>query len=75
MQHNLGDTERGTMKKYHTTSLKALHSNSFIHLNHTTQSAGRDNNLYQVSRQLFIPVIRQFILKNRSEPPSAGQPT
>ncbi len=32
---------------------------------------GLINNLYQVSRQLFIPVIRQFILKNLSESASA----
>ncbi|MCY7284137.1 MAG: hypothetical protein LH679_12005, partial [Cyanobacteria bacterium CAN_BIN43] len=41
----------------------------------TMRIEGLIDNLYQVSRQLFIPVIRQFILKNRSEPPSAGQPT
>jgi Transposase DDE domain len=34
----------------------------------TMQIEGLIDNLYQVSRQLFIPVIRQFILKNRSEP-------
>ncbi len=33
----------------------------------TMRVEGLINNLYQVSRQLFIPVIRQFILKNRSE--------
>jgi hypothetical protein len=35
----------------------------------TMRIEGLIDNLYQVSRQLFIPVIRQFILKNRSEPP------
>ena len=34
----------------------------------TMRIEGLIDNLYQVSRQLFIPVIRQFILKNRSEP-------
>ncbi|NJR53148.1 MAG: transposase [Leptolyngbyaceae cyanobacterium CSU_1_3] len=37
----------------------------------TMRMEGLIDNLYQVSRQLFIPVIRQFILKNRSEPASA----
>jgi len=32
---------------------------------------GLIDNLYQVSRQLFIPVIRQFILKNLSQPISS----
>jgi len=29
---------------------------------------GLIDNLYQLSRQLFIPVIQQFILKNRAGP-------
>jgi hypothetical protein len=34
----------------------------------TMRIEGLIDNLYQVSRQLFIPVIRQFILKNLPEP-------
>jgi len=41
----------------------------------TMRIEGLIDNLYQVSRQLFIPVIRQFILKNRSEPSSDLQLT
>jgi len=41
----------------------------------TRRIEGLIDNLYQVSRQLFIPVIRQFILKNRSEPSSDLQLT
>ena len=37
----------------------------------TMRMEGLIDNLYQVSRQLFIPVIRQFILKNLPEPASA----
>jgi len=36
----------------------------------TMRMEGLIDNLYQVSRQLFIPVIRQFILKNCPEPAS-----
>jgi len=36
----------------------------------TMRLEGLIDNLYQVSRQLFIPVIRQFILKNLPQPSS-----
>ena len=34
----------------------------------TMRVQGLIDNLYQVSRQLFVPVIRQFIVKNLSQP-------
>jgi len=37
----------------------------------TMRIEGLIDNLYQVSRQLFIPMIRQFILKSLPEPASA----
>jgi Transposase DDE domain len=37
----------------------------------TMRVEGLIDNLYQVSRQLFVPVIRQFILENLTQPTSA----
>lgn len=65
------------IERFHVRKEQAIRNHFFCALSafgklQTMRIERLIDNLYQVSRQLFIPVIRQFILNNRSEPASAG---
>ena len=63
------------IERFQVRDNQAIHNHFFCALRafgklQTMRIEGLIDNLYQVSRQLFIPVIRQFILKNLPEPAS-----
>ena len=64
------------IERFQVRDSQAIHNHFFCALRafgklQTMRIEGLIDNLYPVSRQLFIPVIRQFILKNLPEPASA----
>ena len=64
------------IERFHVRNGQAIRNHffcalrAFSHLQ-TMRIEGLIQNVYQVSRQLFIPVIRQFIMNNLTEPVSA----
>jgi hypothetical protein len=61
------------IERFHVRDGQAIRNHFFCALKafsrlQTMRIEGLIDNLYQVSRQLFIPVIRQFILENLTEP-------
>jgi hypothetical protein len=64
------------IERFQVRDTQAIHNHFFCALRafgklQPMRIEGLIDNLYQVLRQLFIPVIRQFILKNLPEPASA----
>lgn len=64
------------IERFQVRKEKAIRNHFFCALSafgklQTMRIEGLIDNLYQVSRELFVPVIRQFILKNHSESFSA----
>ena len=64
------------IERFHVRNGQAIRNHFFCSLRafsklQTMRIEGLIQNVYQVSRQLFIPVIRQFILNNLTEPVSA----
>ena len=62
-----------TIKGFQARTESALRTHSFCTLQafsklQTMRVEGLIENLYQVPRQLFVPVIRQFILETLSKP-------
>jgi len=64
------------IERFQVRNTQAIRNHFFFALRafgqlQTMRIAGMIDNLYQVSRQLFIPVVRQFILDNLPKPFSA----